>query len=137
MQKSLYSGGRINNQVKLAKLELLRAERETNQKKREIISDISTLSVEFSGAKSSYKSLLKIYQQLKKRVAIINADIASDKSENLDVFDVLDEEVELNNSIIRLYYGLLKTKVEVMKLTGDLNVTNLNQLRALLMMKRI
>ena len=137
MQKSLYSGGRINNQVKLAKLELLRAEREINQKKREIISDISTLSVEFSGAKSSYKSLLKMHQQLKKRVAIINADIASDKSENLDVFDVLDEEVELNNSIIRLYYGLLKTKVEVMKLTGDLNVTDLNQLRALLMMKRI
>ena len=133
MEMLLYTGGLTNNEIKLAKLELLSAERETNQKKREIIGEIRTLSAEFSGSLSSYKSLLKVHKPLKKKTAEINASLASDEIDDLDVFETLDDEVELNNSLIRQYYDLLKIKVEIMKLTGELDMNSLNQLRALLL----
>ena len=133
MEMLLYTGGRTNNEIKLAQLELLSAERETKQKEREIIAEIRTLSAEFSGSLSSYKSLLKVHKPLKKKAAEINASIASDDIEDLDVFEALDDEFELSNSLIRQYYDLLKIKVEIMKLTGELDMNNLNQLRTLLL----
>ena len=136
MKMPLYTGGRNRNQVKLAKLELLSAERETNQKKREIRAEISTLKHEFSRSLSSYKSLLRLHKQLKKRIAEVNSTIASDGIKSIDVFSELDDEVELNNSVIRQYYSLLKTKVEIMKITGELDRSNLNNLRALLLTRR-
>lgn len=136
MEMPLYTGGRLDNDVKIAKLELLSAEREVNKKKREIISDISTLSSEFSGAHASYKSLLKLHNRLKKNVSLINAAVASEERDNIDVFSALEEEFDVKSSLIRQYYNLLKIKVEIMKLTGDLDKANLNQLRSLLLLKR-
>lgn len=136
MEMPLYTGGRVNNQVKLAKLELLSNERLISQKKREIIAEISTLSSEFYGLLSSYRSVLKLHNKVKKKIKPINAAIASNKIESTDMLEELDNEIELNSSLIRQYYSLLKIKVEIMKITGDLNMFNLNKIRSLLLIRK-
>lgn len=133
MKMPLYTGGRIENQVKQAKLGLLHTERSTNKKKREIITQLNILSSEFSGALSSYKSLLKLRKQLDKNVKLTKAAVPYGVRESRDIYSALDDQFQLENSLIRQYYDLLKIKVKIMKITGNLDSKNLNQLRSLLL----
>jgi len=133
MKVPLYTGGRINNQVKQAKLELLHTERGSNKKKREIITQLNILSSEFSGALSSYKSLLKLRKQLAKNVKLTKAAVPYGVRGSRDIYSALDDQFQLENSLVRQYYDLLKIKVKVMKITGQLDSKYLNQLRSLLL----
>lgn len=133
MKMPLYTGGRINNQVKQAKLNLLRMERGTNKKRREIITQLNILASEFSGALSSYQSLLRLRKNLTKNVRLIKAAVPYGVRGNHNVYSALDDQFQLENSLIKQYYDLLKIKVKVMKITGSLDSKNLNQLRGLLL----
>lgn len=132
MRMPLYTGGRIDNQIKQAKLELLHTERRSNRKRREIMTQLNILSSEFSGSLSSYKSLLQLRKQLTKNVKLIKAAVPFGVRESGHIYSALDDQFQLENSLIRQYYDLLKTKVKVLKITGELDSSNLDQLRRLL-----
>lgn len=132
LKKQLYTGGRINNQVKRAKLELLRIERSTNKKRQDIITQLNILSSEFSGALSSYNSLLKLRKQLAKNIKLIKVAVPYGVRGNRHIYSALDDRFQLENSLIRQFYELIKIKIKVMKITGELDSKNLNQLREIL-----
>ena len=133
MNMPLYTGGRINNQIKQAKLNLLQIERSTNKKRRDIITQLNILSSEFSGALSSYKSLLKLRKQLANNVKLIKVAVPYGVRDSGNLYKALDDQFQLENSLIRQYYDLLKIKIKVMKITGELDSKNLPQLRGLLL----
>lgn len=137
MKMPLYTGGRIDNQVKQAKLGLLQTERGSNKKRREIITQLNILSTEFSGALSSYKSLLKLRKHLAKNIKLTKAAVPFGVRGNRHIYSALDDQFQLQNSLVKQYYDLLKIKVKIMKITGDLDSKNLNQLRGLLLSRHL
>jgi len=132
MDMSLYTGGRVDNQIKQTKLQLLRAERRSYGKEQDLITQINILSTEFFGLLSSYKSLMKLKQQSDKSIRLIQSAVSFGVRENRHIYTALDNKFQLENTLIRQFYNLLKTKVKIMKLTGELNSKDLSHIKRLL-----
>jgi len=132
MDMSLYTGGRVDNQIKQTKLQLLRAERRSYGKEQDLITQINILSTEFFGLLSSYKSLMKLKQQSNKSIRLIQSAVSFGVRENRHIYTALDNKFQLENTLIRQFYNLLKTKVKIMKLTGELNSKDLSHIKRLL-----
>lgn len=132
MKMPLYTGGRIANQIKQAKLELLHAERRSHKKRREIITQINIFSSDFSSSLSSYKSLLVLRKQVNKNIKLTKAAVPFGVRNSRHIYSALEDQFNLENALVRQFYDLLKIKVKIMKITGELDSNDLSQLRGLL-----